>query len=381
MSRHLRAGREDFARAVRDFTQKENGSADQRRRLTRNGQDRHSAALYRHLGQLGWLGVALPVEYDGSGGDLVDECLVLQELARGGAPVGGIVPSLIVAGIYEKFGSEEQRKARVGAIARGEVHAIAMSEPDAGSDVASMRCSAAAHPDGFLVNGQKTWITNAHFADWVLLVARTSHGRRKHDGLTMFEVPVGTPGMEIRVIKTMGEDEICDVYFDDCHRPPGAVVGTVDLGWSQLMSGLERERLMMASQLVGVAQRILDRVLGFVDVREQFGTTLSGFQVVRHRIAEMATEIEACEAFVYTLAESAVGRPGERFARQSSMAKLQASEVLKRTALAGIQLMGAYGYTAESEMEQDVKIALASTIYGGTSEIQKEIIAKELGVA
>lgn len=380
MSRNLDGDREEFAAAIRAFTQKETGSPEQRSRLTRGGQDRHNADLYRDLGQLGWIGVALPSEFGGSGGDLVDECIMLQELARGAAPVMGIVPSLIVAGTYAKFGSDAQRKERIPAIAAGEVHAIAMSEPDVGSDVAALRCAATRQGDAFVINGQKTWITNAHFADWILVVARTSRSEKKHFGLTMFEIPVHTPGVEVKVIPSMGEAEICEVYFHDCVVPDTAVVGEVDAGWSQLMSGLERERLMMASQLLGVAQRVVDRVLGFVQVREQFGQKISGFQVVRHRLADMATEVECCEAFVFALAEKAVTGSGARLASETSMAKLKSSEVLKSTTLAGIQLMGAYGYASESEMEQDVKMAIASTIYGGTSEIQREIIAKELGL-
>lgn len=380
MSRNLSTEREEFATAIRELTNKETGSPEQRQRLTRGGQDRHNAGLYKRLGQLGWIGVALPAEYGGSDGDLVDECIMLQELARGGAPIGGVIPSLIVAGTYEKFGSDLQRKERIAAIAAGEVHAIAMSEPDVGSDVASLRCAAVRRGNDFVINGQKTWITNAHFADWMLLVARTNRGHRKHDGLTMFEIPLGIAGMDVKVIDSMGEAEVCDVFFEDCVVPSSAVVGEVDAGWSQLVSGLERERLMMASQLLGVAQRVFDRVRSYVTVREQFGQKLAGFQVVRHRLAEMATELECCEAFVYSLAERAVAQPGARMASETSMAKLKSSEVLKSTALEGIQLMGGYGYASESEMEQDVKVAIASTIYGGTSEIQKEIIAKELGL-
>jgi alkylation response protein AidB-like acyl-CoA dehydrogenase len=380
MSRNLDADREALALAIRDFIAKEVGTPEQRRRLTRSGLDRHNAELYRRLGELGWIGAALAGEYGGSGGDLVDECIMLQELARGGAPVGGIIPSLIVAGTYEKYGSDQQRKERVAAIAAGEVHAIAMSEPDVGSDVASLRCTATRRGDEFVINGQKTWITNAHFADWVLLVARTSRGERKHSGITMFEIPLPSPGVEIKVIESMGEAEICDVYFSDCVVPASAVVGKADDGWTQLVSGLERERLMMASQLLGVAQRVFDRVTSYVTVREQFGKRLCEFQTVQHRLAELATELECCEAFVYSLAEKAVSMPTAPLGPETSMAKLKSSEVLKRTALEGIQLMGGYGYASESEMEQDVKVAIASTIYGGTSEIQKEIIAKGLGL-
>ena len=260
------------------------------------------------------------------------------------------------------------------------MHAIAMSEPHAGSDVAALTCSATRRGDEFVINGQKTWITNAHFADWVLLVARTSTGEKKHHGLTMFEIPVGTPGMDIRTIKTMGESEVNDVFFTDCVIPYSAVVGAVDQGWTQLVSGLERERLMMASQLLGFAQRVLDRVREYVLIREQFGKRLAEQQVIRHAIADMAVEIESCEAFVYSVAQKAARGEAASLASETSMVKLKSSEVLKACALQGIQLMGAYGYASESEMEQDVKIGVAGTIYGGTSEIQKEIIAKHLGL-
>lgn len=381
MTRNLTADRQEFADAIGAFTSRETGTTAQRRELTQDGALRHHQGIYRQLGSLGWVGVALDPAFGGSGGDLIDECIMLQGLARGGAPVGGIIPSLIVAGIYEKYGSPDQQTTRVQAIADGEVHAIAMSEPHAGSDVAALTCSAVRRGDGdFIINGQKTWITNAHFADWIFLVARTSTGETKHHGLTMFEIPAGTAGMEIHTIKTMGEAEVNDVYFTDCVLPGSAVVGLVDQGWPQLVSGLERERLMMASQLLGFAQRIVDRVREYVLIREQFGKKLAEQQVIRHNIADLAVEIESCEAFLYSIAEKATADAGSSLACETSMVKLKSSEVLKRCALEGIQLMGAYGYTSESEMEQDVKIGVASTIYGGTSEIQKEIIAKHLGL-
>ncbi len=380
MSRHLTGARAEFAEAVREFTRRETGAPERRRELTHDGTERHNQPIYNKLGQLGWIGVALPTEYGGSGGDLLDECIMLQELARGGAPIGGIIPSLIVAGTYEKFGTEQQRQQRIRAIADGEVHAIAMSEPQAGSDVAALTCKAERRGDEFVINGQKTWITNAHFADWILLVARTDATGQKHHGLTMFGMPLNTEGIEVRTIRTMGEAEVNEVFLTDCVVPANAVIGNIDRGWAQLMSGLERERLMMASQLLGVAQRVLARVQNYVLVRDQFGKRLSEFQVVRHQLADMAIETECCEAFVYTIVEEAARGTGRSLASETSMVKLKASEVLKSNALKGIQLMGAYGYTVESEMEQDVKTGIAATIYGGTNEIQKEIIAKHMGL-
>lgn len=369
----LTAERQALVDAIRGFCTKECGDPAVRRELTNGGEQPHHEGLYRAVAELGWLGAGISADYGGSGGDLVDECLVLQQLARGAAPVSGIMPSLIVAGAYQAFGSEKQKQQVLPAISAGAVQAIAMSEPEAGSDVAALTCRATRDDGGFLVNGQKTWITNAHFADNILTIVRTQGSESRHHGLSMLEIPTHLPGVDIRPIATMGGAEVNDVYFTDCHVPTDAVVGQEGAAWPQLMAGLNRERLLMASQLLGVAQRAHARLVDFVSERHQFGRTLDQFQAIRHRIADLATEIECCEAFVYTVAERVRTEPSSR---DTSMVKLKATELAKQVTLEGMQLMGGYGYASEYEMEQDVRIALGATIYGGTSEIQREIIAK-----
>lgn len=379
MSRQLTEDQQQFVQSVRTFTQKECGTHEQRRELTDNGALNHNQGLYEKAARLGWIGVALPQEHGGSGGSVVDECLMLQEMARGGAPIAGVIPTLIVAGSYNRFGSPEQKKDRLAGIVDGETHSIAMSEPDSGSDVASLTCRAERDGDGWVINGQKSWISNSQFTTSTLLVARTRQGDRKHDGLTMFEVPAVSPGLEVRAIDTMGLREINDIFLSDCRLPGTAVIGEVDRGWQQLVSGLERERLMIASQLLGIGQRSFDRLVGFVRDRQQFGRPISNFQVVRHRIADMATELHCAEAFLYDMAHEVSSNEGVReLASETSMAKLKCTEVARYVALEGMQLMGAAGFAAEYEMEQDVKVALSSTIYGGTSEIQREVISKRL---
>lgn len=379
MSRHLTEDQDQFVQSIRTFTQKECGTHEQRRQLTDNGALNHNQDLYEKAARLGWIGASVPAEFGGSGGSVVDECLMLQEMARGGAPIAGVIPTLIVAGAYNRYGSPEQKKDRLAGIVDGETHSIAMSEPHAGSDVASLTCRAEPDGDGWVLNGQKTWISNSQFTKSTLLIARTSQGSRKHHGLTMFEIPAETTGLDAQAIETMGLQEIHDVFLSDCRLPGTAVVGEVDMGWAQLMSGLERERLMIASQLLGIGQRCFDRLVSFVKERQQFGKSISNFQVIRHRIADLVTELECAEAFLYDMAREVTDGEGSKvLASETSMAKLKSTEVARHVALEGMQLMGAAGFAAEYEMEQDVKTTLSATIYGGTSEIQREVIAKQI---
>lgn len=378
MARILTEEQELFAQSVRDFCKKKSGTPEQRRVLTDDGKLNHSPTFYQEAADMGFIGISIPEDFGGSGASIIEECLMLQEMARGHAPIAGVIPTLIVAGAYEKFGTDEQKATNLTEMASGVTHSIAMSEPDAGSDVAAMSCKATKQGDGWVINGQKTWISNIQFTKKTLVIVRTSTGEKKHQGLTMFEVPNNAEGLEIREIPTMGEREINDMFFTDCYVPDSAVIGEVDNGWKQLMAGLEHERLKISAQLLGFAQRSLDRLMAFAEQRKQFGSTIDSFQVVRHRIADMATEIEAAEAFLYTLATQMMVNADKKLATESSMAKLKCTEVAKHVALECMQLMGAPGFAKEYEMEKDVKTALSATIYGGTNEIQREVIAKNL---
>src|SRR5436190_12390911 len=177
--------RRAFVESIRDFCRRECGTREQRERLTGGYEHAHNQDLYLRMAELGWLGVAVREEFGGSGGGAVDMCLLLDELAHGLAPVSGIGTTFIVAGTYERFGTEEQKQEILGGIVRGAVEAIAMSEPESGSDVGSLTCRAERRDGTYVINGQKTWISNAHISEHVLLVARTTRGPDKHEGLAM----------------------------------------------------------------------------------------------------------------------------------------------------------------------------------------------------
>jgi alkylation response protein AidB-like acyl-CoA dehydrogenase len=287
---------------------------------------------------------------------------------------------MITAGAVERFGSEELKREILGGVVGGRVEAIAMSEPEAGSDVGNLSCRAERVNGGYVINGQKTWITGAHAADHILLVCRTDRTGNKHEGLSMISVPTGIDGLEVNAIETMGGNEVNDVFFTDCQVDADRLVGVEGQAWMQLMAGLNHERLIIAAQSLGMAQRAFDDVLAYVKERKQFGRPIGSFQTLKHRIADLATELEATRLLVYDTAASVDANPGALFPREASMAKLKATETAKRITLEAMQMMGGYGYAVEYDMERQVRTALVTTIYGGTSEIQRDIIGKTLGL-
>jgi isovaleryl-CoA dehydrogenase len=370
----------DFVAAIRDFCQRECGSAEQRERLTNGYTEAHSAELYEQMAQLGWLGVTIPEQYGGSDGSMLDACLFMEETSRGLAPIGGYATTLIVAGATRRFGSEEQKQQILGGIAGGAVEAIAMTEPEAGSDVGSLSTEAKRVNGGFVLNGTKVFGSNAHVSDHVLVVARTTRGEDKHQGLSMIFVPREAEGMEIQPIDTMGGRETNYLYFSDCEAPADAVLGEVDAGWTQLMAGLNVERLILAATMLGIAQRAFDDALAYVKERRQFGRPIGSFQALQHRLADLATDLEAARLMTWWVAAKTDEDPDRMLPREASMVKLFVTEAAKRVALEGMQMMGGYGYSSEYDMERLVRQTLVSTIYGGTSEIQRNIIAKTLGL-
>ena len=369
-----------FVEAIRDFAQREAGTREQRDALTDHGRETHNQAIYERFAELGWLGVAIPEDYGGTGGGAVDLCLMLEETTRGMIPIGIVGVSMIVAGAVRRFGSEELKRELLGGIVRGRPEAIAMSEPEAGSDVGNLSCRAERSNGEYVINGQKTWITGAHATDHILLVCRTTRSENKHHGISMISVPRETQGVEVRGIETMGGREVNDIFFTDCRVPAQRLVGVQDEGWHQLMAGLNHERLIIAAQALGMAQRAFDDTLAYVKERKQFGRPVGSFQTLKHRLADLATEIEATRLLVYDVAQRSDANPEVTLPREASMAKLKSTELAKRVTLEGMQMMGGAGYAVEYDMERQVRTALVTPIYGGTSEIQREIISRTLGL-
>ncbi|WP_179467114.1 acyl-CoA dehydrogenase family protein [Mycolicibacterium vinylchloridicum] len=370
----------DFQTAVRDFCARECATREQREALLDPDEEDQSTRLYGKLADLGWLGVAIPEEYGGSGGTYVEQTILFEELWRGLAPVKALGPTTTVAGCYKRFGSEDQKREALAAIADGEIMSISISEPGAGSDVAAIMCTATPVSGGYVLNGQKTWCSYAHRATRILLVARTSREAKPHAGLTILQVPADADGVETRRIATLGGREVNDVFFTDCFVSDDNVVGDVGRGFPQIMAGLDGERLLGAAVGLGLGQRALDDTIAYVKERKQFGKAIGTFQALRHRLADLATDLECARLLTYEVAARLERGADPVTTRLTSMAKVKTSEVAKQIALEGMQMMGGYGYACEYDMESHVRHSLVLPIYAGTNEIQREIISGSLGL-
>jgi isovaleryl-CoA dehydrogenase len=364
---------------IRQFAARECGTREKRLELTNGGKTHHNDEIARKLADLGFLGLSIPEEYGGAGGGLYEACVFIEELAYNQVPVESFAITLIVAHVYLHFASEELKKEVLSNVVAGGATAIAMSEPGSGSDVASLRCKAEKIDGGYRLNGQKMWITNAHYADHILVVARTADTGDKHQGISMFSVPTNTPGVEVRPIPTM-DAEVNDVFFTDAEISADRLVGTEGQGWLQLVAGLNTERVIIGALALGQARRAFDDTLNYVKTREQFGRPVGSFQALSHRLADLATEVECTRLLVHDVTQRVDENPGKLLPQEASMVKLKATELAKHTALEGIQMMGGMGYAVEGGMEAQFRAAVVGTIAGGSSEIQRDIIAKTLGL-
>jgi isovaleryl-CoA dehydrogenase len=367
---------QDFVRALRDFAAREVDSA----LIERFENDHHSDELAAKLAELGWWSLCIDEEYGGSGGTFSDAVLFLEEIARGSVPVAGYGVTLIVVGALNKFGTDEQKREHLGHVARGGVLAIAMSEPDAGSDVASLKTRARLEDGEWVLNGSKMWCSYAHKASHTLIVCRTQEGSERHEGLSMILVPRGAEGFTITPIQTLGGEETNELHLDNVRVPESALVGVDGNGWTQLMAGLNNERVILAASALGLAQRAFDDALAYAKERKQFGRPVGTFQALQHKFADMATDLAQARLLVRFVARLTDEDPMRMLPQEASMAKLACTELAKRCALEGMQIMGGYGYAKEYPMERHLRSAVVTTIYGGTSEIQKNIIAKTLGL-
>jgi alkylation response protein AidB-like acyl-CoA dehydrogenase len=298
--------------------------------------------------------------------------------------VAGYGVTLIVVGALNRFGTEGQKRELFGRVVKGGTLAIAMSEPEAGSDVAALKTRARLE-DGasgsacWVLDGAKMWCSYAHRASHILIVCRTGEGER-HEDMSMILVPRDAPGMTITPIPTLGGEETNEIHLDGVRVPEDALLGAEGGGWTQLMAGLNYERTILAATSLGLAQRAFDDALDYAKERRQFGRPIGSFQAISHRFAELATEITQVRLLVRWVASLTDEDPGRMLPQEASMAKLAATELAKRVALEGLQIMGGYGYATEYPMERYLRTAVVTTIYGGTSEIQKNIIAKTLGL-
>lgn len=339
---------------------------------------------WKRFGEEGYLGAAAPVEYGGAGGDFMHDAVIMEELAY--ARGHGLMMSLhsdICMPYITSFGSDDQkRKYLPGAIAGEIILAIAMTEPGTGSDLANVQTRAIRDGDHYVVNGAKTFISNGQLADLVIVVVKTDpEANPPHKGISLLLVEATSPGFErgrnLEKLGLKGQDT-SELFFRDCRVPVENLLGQEGQGFKMLMNKLQQERLSIAVASMASCRRSFDDTLSYVKERRAFGQPIGSFQNTQFKMAEMATEIELGQAFVDKLLVAHVR--GDDIVSEVSMAKYWTTDLQKKIAAECLQLFGGYGFMEEYPISGDYRDAAVQSIYAGTNEIMKVIIAKRLGL-
>lgn len=340
-------------------------------------------SLRRKMADMGFFGITIPEEYGGLGLGATEYCIIAEELARAWMSVA----SLIARGNSLNSGfTEEQREMYLPRVARGDfLTAVAISEPEAGSDVANMSCRAMKTDDGWVINGTKMWCTFADGADYLLVFARTSpptDPKRRHEGVSTFFIPkergtfpAGVTGTKVRKIGYHGWST-WELAFDNCTLADDALLGVEGKGFYTIMELLDVARAHTAARSIGLARGALEDAVEYANIRVQFGEPIGKFQAIRFKIADMAAQVESARQFMYAVCRQIDA--GERASTQASMLKYLASEMSERVTSEALQIHGGAGYTTDFAVERYWRDARLTKIFEGTSEIQLRVISDSI---
>jgi alkylation response protein AidB-like acyl-CoA dehydrogenase len=346
-------------------------------------EERYPYTLYEQFVAMGLMGLPFPEEYGGLGRGILDFALVAEEIGRKGYDLAAVygIPIFNALTIL-RHGNEEQRRRYVPDLIAGRVRfAVAITEPGSGSDAGSMRTTARRVEGGWLVNGEKVFCSGAAVDDTIIsLYCRTDPDAPRQSGLGLLLLDNHSPGLEIRPLRTLGRHMLptTSLLLTDVFVPDDRLVGQPGDGWACLLGGLQLERIVTSCAYVGNAQTVVDEALAYAKQREQFGRRIGDFQVIAHMLADMQTEVDASRLLTYRAAW--VLGQGRDALLEISMAKLFGSEAFLRVANNGMQILGGYGYTMEMPMQRHLRAARGSTITAGTSQIQRDAIARRMGL-
>jgi acyl-CoA dehydrogenase len=338
--------------------------------------------LYKKAAEAGFLGLCCPEDLGGTPADVFHTIAFTEEFLRSGSVglTSGIGSFGIAIPPILSMGTEEQKQKFIPPVLRGEkIAALGITEPDAGSDVASIRTRAVRDGDEYIVNGAKTFITSGCRADFVTTAVRT--GGEGYGGVSLLVIEKNTPGFQVaRKIRKMGwnASDTAELAFEDCRVPAANLLGEEGRGFYGIMENFQYERLSLAVMAHQVAQIAYEESLRYAQTRQAFGKPLTGFQVTRHKLVDMATKITAAREFNYRMAARMAA--GENVVTEVSMAKNFACEVCDKVVYDAVQIHGGYGYAREYLVERLYRDARILSIGGGTTEIMKEIISKTLQI-
>jgi len=368
-----------FQKTIREFCDKEIKPIAEKI----DKEEYFSEELYKKMGQMGLLGMTVPQKYGGAGVDRICYMIALEEISRFCGSTGITVEahnSLGVGHIYEK-GSEEQRKKYLPKLCSGdELAAWALSEPNAGSDASAIQTTAVLEKDEWVINGTKQFITTGDIA-WVTTVMAKTDKDKGAKGISAFIVERGTKGFKVGQIEDklgLRGSHTAELIFEDCRIPKENLLDKPDVGFIGAMNILDRGRTAIGAMSVGIARGALEDCIEYAQQRQQFGRPISKFQAIQWKIVDMATEIDAARLLV--LRAAFLEDQGVRFTKEASMAKLFASEIAMRATRNAIQVFGGYGYTRDYALERYFRDVKLCCIGEGTSEVQRMVIARQLGL-
>src|ERR1022692_735552 len=344
---------------------------------------RYPEEIVATMRRMGLFGLAVPEEYGGMAADMVSLAVVFEEISRGWMGVAGILGShSLSCWMIARYGTDEQKHAHLPALATGERRTgIALTEPGAGSDLQGIALTARREGDSYVVNGRKTWITNARHANPLPVLVKTDPAASPpHAGMSVLLVDPGLAGFEVvRDLPKLGYrgPETCDLVLDDVRVPAACLLGGAEgRGLQQVLAALEKGRINIAARAVGVAQEAYDQALRYAGQREAFGQKISGFQAVQLKLADMAMKVQAARLLTYWAAARADA--GQRTDLESGMAKVYASEVAQECAVTAMGVHGGYGYSKEFTIERLYRDAPLMVIGEGTNDILRTVIARAL---
>ena len=368
-----------FATSVRHFAEREVAPLVEEAEV----REEFPVELFPKMGELGYLCIMCPEEYGSAGADRISECLLAEELGRVclGIASGFLSHSSVSTAIIHHFGSEAQKQKYLVPSIRGErIAAFALTEPNAGSDAASIEATARRVANGYILNGTKTLITNGTIADYVVVAAYLDKSKGSK-GIGIFLVDKGLPGFaEPRKLHKFGmlSADLGELFFEDCFLPVESLVGEEEGGFERIMQVLNSGRMVVGARAVGLAQAAYEAALKYAQERVQFGKPIGKFQAIAFNLADMLTELEAARLLVYRAAW--LYDQGRPCIKEASMAKLFATEMAVQVSGAALHIHGGYGFMRDSPVQRYFRDAKFGTVVEGTSEIQRLIISRRIGL-
>jgi len=339
----------------------------------------YSPDLWKEMTELGWVGLVLPDKYGGSGMSFLDLAVLLEEMGRACLP-GPYFSTVVLGGLpISDIGTEEQKQEYLPKIASGEmIFTLALTEAGAGYDANAIEVKATADKDAYILNGTKLFVPDAHVADYMLVVARADEKAKAEDGITIFIVDAKSPGISHTVLKTIANDKLCEVVFDQVNVPKENILGQLNQGWSEVQKIIQRAAVAKCCEIVGCTQQALDMTIEYAKDRKQFGRPIGSFQIIQHYCADMATDVDGARLSTYQAV--CMINDGLPCTQEVAVAKAWAGEASQRIMALAHQIHGAIGYSIDHDLQFYTRRAKAAEVTFGDASFYREVVAQEMGL-